>query len=331
MSFVAFPWTALFGIMRCRTSQGGDAAMYAQKLFQSGLALLLMCILGPAWAQAPSTAGNFATNAGVRIWYRVEGTPSAVNPPLLMIHGGPGATSRPFEKTIGPLLAKERQVVYMDYRGAGRSERPPSPAQYSFDLLASDAEAVRRQLGIERWYVFGHSNGAATALTYAAQYAPRIAGLVLCSPFLGPLDVEMNLIHKVALAPPDKYREARSIYQSKRTQEQKFNDLLALIDRRTRYRFQYFDPDKSEVLERIQSELAMEIGKDLMVPQLMQGLAANGFFQFDAFKSAQRLSMPLLVVAGRTDSEISLENAMKFAVSVPDGYVAIMERSGHHP
>jgi proline iminopeptidase len=305
--------------------------MYARKLFESGLALLLLCVIGSAGAQSPPAAGNFATNAGVKIWYRVEGAPSAANPPLLMIHGGPGATSRPFEKTIGPLLAKQRQVVYMDYRGAGRSERPSSPAQYSFDLLASDADAVRKQLGFERWYVFGHSNGAATAVTYASQYAQRIAGLVLCSPFLGPLDIEMNLIHKVALAPPDKYREARSIYQSRRTQEQKFNDLLDLIDRRTRYRFQYFDPDSSEVLERIQSELATEIGKDLMTPQLMQGLAASGFFQFDAFKSAARLSMPLLVIAGRADSEISIENAMKFAVSVPDGYVAIMERSGHHP
>jgi pimeloyl-ACP methyl ester carboxylesterase len=41
--------------------------------------------------------------------------------------------------------------------------------------------------------------------------------------------------------------------------------------------------------------------------------------------------MPTLLILGRYDSEISLDNSMKFALTVPDGYVAVMNRSGHHP
>jgi pimeloyl-ACP methyl ester carboxylesterase len=31
------------------------------------------------------------------------------------------------------------------------------------------------------------------------------------------------------------------------------------------------------------------------------------------------------------DSEISVDNAMRFALAVPDGYCAVLDRSGHHP
>jgi hypothetical protein len=35
----------------------------------------------------------------------------------------------------------------MDYRGAGRSDRPKDPSRYSLDILAGDVEARRRHLG----------------------------------------------------------------------------------------------------------------------------------------------------------------------------------------
>jgi proline iminopeptidase len=181
------------------------------------------------------------TNAGVRVWYRVEGAAKA-EVPILMIHGGPGATARPFEKTIGPELAKSRPVIYMDYRGAGRSDRPKDPKSYSFAILASDAEALRVHLGIKKWIVFGHSNGGATALTYAAAHPAEVAGLVLCNPLLNAKDLEMNMVHKVVRSPPDKYEQARAIYKSKDSMNAKFDGLLDLIDRRTRYGFQFFKP-----------------------------------------------------------------------------------------
>lgn len=273
---------------------------------------------------------GLAANAGVRVWYRVEGAASA-EVPILLIHGGPGATARPFEKTIGPELAKTRPVIYMDYRGAGRSERPKELAKYSFAILASDAEALRLHLGIKRWIVFGHSNGGATAITYAAAHPEQVAGLVLCNPLLSARDLEMNMVHKVVLAPADKYVQARAIYKSKDSTNAKFDALLDLIDRRTRYGFQFFRPENNDVLEGLQGALSKELGKDLMEPALIKGLVASGFFQFDAFASADALTMPVLMLLGKHDAETSVENAMTFALKVNDGYVALLERSGHHP
>ena len=274
---------------------------------------------------------GYVTNGGVKIWYKVEGSNTSNTIPLLMIHGGPGATARPFEKTIGPGIAKDRQVIYMDYRGAGRSDRPKDPTQYSFEILASDAEAIRKFLKIEKWSVFGHSNGAATAITYVHNYPSRVASLILCSPLISSADLEMNMIHKVVLVPADKFEQARAIYKSNRSSEARFDELLDLIDMETRYKFQYFNPDNSAVLNKIQGDLWKEIGKDLMESALLEGLVSSGFFEFDAYKSVSRLDMPVLLLLGRYDSEISLDNAMKFALTLPDGYVTLLDRSGHHP
>jgi proline iminopeptidase len=298
------------------------------------VSLLMVFSQGQAWPQEPVRVGcseGYVTNGGVRIWYKVEGANLSNAIPLLMIHGGPGATARPFEKTIGPEISRNRPVIYMDYRGAGRSARPKDPGQYSLVILASDAEAIRKHLGIEKWSVFGHSNGGATAIAYALQYTGHVATIILCDPLLSPIDLEMNMIHKVALAPADKFEQARAIYKSAQSDEERFGKLLDLIDVKTRYGFQYFNPDNSAVLERIQADLAREIGKELMEPALIQGLMASGLFQFDAFKSAKDLPMPVLILLGRYDSEVSIDNAMKFALTVPDGYVTVLNQSGHHP
>ena len=274
---------------------------------------------------------GYAVNDSVRIWYKVEGAEHADFTPILLIHGGPGATARPFERTIGPEIAKIRPVVYMDYRGAGRSDRPKDPAKYSVAILAGDAEALRNHLGIDRWAVFGHSNGGATAITYALKYPDRCASLILCDPLLSPKDLEMNMIYKVAFAPAEQYVQARAIYKSDQSMEVRFNKLLDLIDAKARAESQFYNRETSATLNGIQADLSREIGKGLMEPALIKGLFASGFFEFDAFKSVAKLSMPVCVLVGKFDTEISIDNALTFALTVPDGYVATLQHSGHHP
>ena len=303
-----------------------------QRISITFLLATLIQALGLAQMKSTTRDGEgFVFNDSVKIWYKVEGAENSNEIPILLIHGGPGATARPFEKTIGPEIAKVRPVIYMDYRGAGRSDRPKDPAKYSFAILASDAEAIRESLGIEKWVVFGHSNGGTTAITYALKYSSHVAALILCDPLLSPVDLKMNMIHKVALASPDKYEQARAIYKSNESTEVRFGKLLDLIDQKKRDSFQFYDTENSSVLAGYQAELSKEIGKGLMEPALMQGLIASGFFELNAFKSAADLTMPVLLVIGRYDSEIGIDNSMKFALAVPNGYVGIMEHSGHHP
>ncbi len=69
---------------------------------------------------------------GVRLFFDVEGTKLVAEgpwmrerPTVLLLHPGPGFDHGLFKIGIGPWLAAGTQVVYLDMRGAGRSDPGP--------------------------------------------------------------------------------------------------------------------------------------------------------------------------------------------------------------
>jgi len=121
---------------------------------------------------------GFVDAAGVLIYYRALGT----GPPLVVLHGGPGASHDYFLPYLLP-LARTNRVVFIDERGSGRSEKLEDPAGYTIENMVEDVEAVRRALGLGKINLLGHSFGGALAQAYALKYQANLAHLVLCSTF----------------------------------------------------------------------------------------------------------------------------------------------------
>src|SRR5258706_13026603 len=95
---------------------------------------------------------GFIAGAGARIYYKTLGS----GVPLLLLHGGPGADHSDFLPALKP-LAKRCQLILIDERGSGRSERPADPKSYTLDHMVKDIERVRRHFGFPRLVVLGHS------------------------------------------------------------------------------------------------------------------------------------------------------------------------------
>ncbi|WP_131785784.1 alpha/beta fold hydrolase [Protofrankia symbiont of Coriaria ruscifolia] len=112
---------------------------------------------------------------GTPISYRLLGS----GPPLLVVPGGPRAS-----EYLGDLggLAADVTLIRFDARGTGDSGLPADEASYAYPRLADDVEAVRRQLGLDRVAVLGHSAGAAVAQAYASTYPDRVERLILVTP-----------------------------------------------------------------------------------------------------------------------------------------------------
>jgi proline iminopeptidase len=114
------------------------------------------------------------------IYWEVCGNPAGK--PALVLHGGPGSgCTRSVRRFFDPSAYR---VVLFDQRGCGRST--PHASQLATQLgantthhLLRDVEALRRQLGIERWLVFGSSWGATLGLAYAQRHPERVSELVL--------------------------------------------------------------------------------------------------------------------------------------------------------
>jgi proline iminopeptidase len=109
-------------------------------------------------------------------------------PTLLLLHGGPGGDHSSFKPHYAQ-LTDVAQVVYLDHRGQGRSDRS-SPEFWKLARWADDVKAFCDTLEIERPIVMGLSFGGFVAIAYAARYPDHPAKLVLCSTRAGPPDPE---------------------------------------------------------------------------------------------------------------------------------------------
>jgi len=108
------------------------------------------------------------------------GTPEGI--PVLFVHGGPGAGCSPKHRCFFDPL--QYRIVLFDQRGCGRSTPHAELADNNTDALIEDIEAIRRELGIEQWLLFGGSWGSTLSLLYAERYPERVLGLILRGIFL---------------------------------------------------------------------------------------------------------------------------------------------------
>ncbi len=130
-------------------------------------------------AAAPSAAlldrrDGFVDACGAIVYYETIGQ----GRPLMVLHGGPGATHGYFLPYLLP-LSRHHRLVFMDERGSGRSERLTNPKGYTLENLACDADAVRRALGLKTVDVMGHSFGGILAQAYAIRYPTTVRRLIL--------------------------------------------------------------------------------------------------------------------------------------------------------
>jgi proline iminopeptidase len=102
-------------------------------------------------------------------------------PTLLLLHPGPGFDHTVYKVQLGPRLAEFAQVVYLDQRGHGRSDRSPL-AELTLERWADDVRAFCDTIAIEKPMFMGHGFGAIVAATYAARHPAHPSKLVLINP-----------------------------------------------------------------------------------------------------------------------------------------------------
>ena len=132
-------------------------------------------------------SGSIAEVAYLRLggldqWVMIRGE-SVANPPLILLHGGPGLSETRFFRRFNAPLEKSFTVVYWDQRGAGKSFHPGIPRssmtveQFILDLDEL-VEAVCKRLEKTKVVIFGHSWGSALGTLYAARFPDKVAAYV---------------------------------------------------------------------------------------------------------------------------------------------------------
>ena len=121
---------------------------------------------------------------GLDQWVMIRGV-RLTNPPLILLHGGPGLSETPFFRHFNASLETSFTVVYWDQRGAGKSFDPAIPrSSMTVEQFITDldelVEAVRTRVGQDAVTLFGHSWGSALGVLYAARFPQKVSVYVGC-------------------------------------------------------------------------------------------------------------------------------------------------------
>src|ERR1700674_3075648 len=116
---------------------------------------------------------------GLDQWVMIRGE-SLANPPLILLHGGPGFTEMRLFRHFNAPFESSSPVVNWDQRGTVKSfdrKIPKSPMTVEQFIADLDelVDAVRKRLGTRKVTIFGHSWGSALGVLYAARFPDKVA------------------------------------------------------------------------------------------------------------------------------------------------------------
>ncbi|UWU17446.1 alpha/beta hydrolase (plasmid) [Rhizobium sullae] len=238
-----------------------------------------------------------------RLLFLPDGPPMAFidsggpGPVLLLLHGY-SDSSRSFS-LLEPWLSAYRLVV-PDLPGHGASAVGSGLAVSDF---ADDVAALVGALGIDRCIVVGHSMGAMIGMTLTDLLPEMVGALVMISGTLRPTFPKDDLVTEGILSLSDPINPADPLF-----------DLWHAgpypIDRT------FLDPVSREA-----AAIPSSIWKGIL----------GEFSRLDMTRTASRISVPVLCIAGSEDMLFDAGHRLALASALPDAKSVLMDGFGHNP
>jgi pimeloyl-ACP methyl ester carboxylesterase len=117
----------------------------------------------------------FVNNQDVKIFYEVEGD----GPPLVILYGLTGSIETMHQSGYVAALKDDHQLILVDARGHGASDKPHNPEAYNLVWMVEDVIAVLDALKIDKAHFLGYLMGGWINLG-TAKYAPdRVLSLII--------------------------------------------------------------------------------------------------------------------------------------------------------
>ena len=217
-------------------------------------------------------------------------------PWLVFFQGGPGHEAprplKPDDPSWLERALKDFRVLLLDQRGTGRStpvgvlaEMSPEAqrdylVQFRADAIVRDAEAIRRELGIERWSALGQSFGGFCVVTYLS-LAPEGLEAAFVTGGLPPLERHPDEVYRATYG--------------------------RVLDKNRAYYDRYpEDRDRvRELLERLEAEDVRLPSGDRLTPRRFRQLGALLGMSDGAEKLHHLVELPLGSPAFLHDVEVS--------------------------
>lgn len=275
------------------------------------------------------TVDGFCPVPGGSVWYRMYRPDRAAGaPPLVMLHGGPGAPHDYLEPVAEAIAAGGRPVLVYDQLGCGRSDRPSDASLWNAERSVRELDALLAYLKIGRFHVLGQSWGGMLALLWVRRHAgdgmgqERLASLTLSGPLVSVADWIRDQRAYLEELPP----ELRDAVRKAEVQ----GDFSTEGYQRAMTEFYArhlcgLDP-YPECLTRTMDGLGMDVYLGMWGPS--EFTCTGNLLGEDCSPVLDSLSVPLLFTCGRND-EARPETIEAYAARVPGAKVAVFEHAAH--
>jgi proline-specific peptidase len=240
--------------------------------------------------------------------------------PLLLMHGGPSLdhwSLTPFRQ-----CADQFTVIFYDHRCNGRSTGAPVSSM-TFENLTADAEALREELGFERWAVLGHSFGGHVALEYALRYPGSLSHLVLLDTGGEARWAQQNAADLLARRgySPKKVRLVRRWFNGEFAPHEYVPMAMRIGPT------YYHRPSLWEMArEEVQGGWRMKFR-----PQALIFAGRHLLKDWTVMDRLGEITVPTLVMAGSSDFVFPPECQRELAAGIPNARLQIIDRAGHSP
>lgn len=239
--------------------------------------------------------------------------------PIILLHGGPGLDHHMFGDYLDP-LTDEFNLILVDQRGQGRSDRV-AESTLSLNQMARDVHALASALGLAQYAVLGHSYGAFVALQNAVDL-PGAARATIVSSGLPSARYLARVWENLAAFEPVELRvQVTSSWErekSVQTHEQ-CADLL-----HDQIPFQFRNPHDPRI-----AEFQARTAGGIYSPDVLRYFANQDYGGIEVEDHLNRVTQPVLVLAGRDDRTCVPEGAEAMARGLPHSELVIFEHSGH--
>ena len=263
-------------------------------------------------------AEGYIDVTGGKVWYKIVG--EGDNTPVLILHGGPGATSY----YLRPLaaLGTDRPVIFFDQLGCGRSTLTMDTSQMNIPFYVDEVEQVKKALGLKEFYLYGQSWGTILATEYYFTHPEGIKGIILASPALSG-KLWMRDAALLLRQMPDSLRQIIQQHEKEKT----FDD--PEYQRAVTIYYQKHVACKLPWSPDIDSTFKY-LGKDVYVH--MNGpseFTFTGTLQYyDATKRLHNIKIPSLFICGEYD-EARPETTQYYASLVPGSKFVVIRNAAH--
>lgn len=271
-----------------------------------------------------------AADVDVETWWRVVGDldSPAAGAPLVVLHGGPGAT-HDYLVGLAELHGVDgRAVVLYDQLGNGRSTHLPQRGVefWTVELFVRELHTLVADLGLTDHHVLGQSWGGVLAQEYALTHPPGLQSLVLADTMASLPDFVRETDRLRAVLPPEIEATLRAHEEAGSTDDPAYAEACDAFYRRHVCRL---DPWPDFVTDAF-----AWIGRDPTVYATMNG--PSEFHIIGSIKDWQsvdrlgEIDVPTLLVSGRYDEATpALQETLRDGI--PDCEWVVFEQSAHLP